>query len=105
MLSGVRGEHHGVRLRAQGRGFLETTTRPKLNRRSESARLYKHTPLKVSHASTSDLGSSACSQRPSCKALGHYWEKVKKKSTVHAMTAEGRWVSRLVMEGKVKHLA
>jgi hypothetical protein len=33
------------------------------------------------------------------------WEKVKKKSTVHSMTAEGRFVNRLVVEGKVKHLA
>ena len=39
------------------------------------------------------------------KALGHYWEKVKKKTTSHSMSAEGRFVARLVMEGKVKHLA
>ena len=38
------------------------------------------------------------------KALGHYWEKVRKKSTVHAMSAEGRFVERLIVEGKVKHL-
>lgn len=38
------------------------------------------------------------------KALGHYWEKVRKKSTVHSMSAEGRFVNRLVVEGKVKHL-
>jgi hypothetical protein len=30
---------------------------------------------------------------------------LRRYSTVHAMTAEGRWVGRLVMEGKVKHLA
>ena len=39
------------------------------------------------------------------KALGHYWEKVRKKNTVHAMSAEGRFVERLIVEGKVKHLA
>ena len=30
--------------------------------------------------------------------------EVKKKSTVHSMTAEGRFVNRLIVEGKVKHL-
>ena len=42
-------------------GVLETSTRPTLNRRAESARLCEHSPSDLGH-SRSDLGSSACAQ-------------------------------------------
>jgi len=50
---------------------ISISTRPTLNRRTESVRLYEHSPLKRSCKSRSDLGlrdgsqrTCACSQSP-----------------------------------------
>ena len=34
--------------------------------------------------------------------LGHYWEKVKKKGTVHSMKGEASFIAKLVKSGRVK---
>jgi len=36
--------------------------------------------------------------------LGHYWEKVKKKGTVHSMKGEAKFIEKLVKSGRVKIL-
>jgi len=46
-------------------GLLRNNTRPISNRGTESARLDDHFTWKTRLAGTSDLGSSACSERPS----------------------------------------
>ena len=83
-------------------GSLRTSTRPKLNRRTESARLYEHSPitLKVPGInSCSDLGSSAraCYQGPCREGVAQnaalaaeWWEKAAEYGHILAQTSIGQ---------------